>query len=101
MLKSETILVEIGVGSHSLWHFIGGEGADDNDGYLREAFAHHVKKLRPRHARHIEIRDNYIRKAAAEFSNRIQAVNRHPNDIPSRHQVSGDKLSDKRFVVNQ
>jgi hypothetical protein len=47
LLKSESILVVISVGAHTFWHFIGGHGADDNDGYLREALAHYPKKLNP------------------------------------------------------
>jgi hypothetical protein len=46
LLKSESILGAASVGGHSFWHFIGGEGADDNDGHLREAFAHYLKKLK-------------------------------------------------------
>jgi hypothetical protein len=47
LLKSESILVIVSVGDHFFWHFIGGHGADDNDGYLREAFAYYLKKLNP------------------------------------------------------
>jgi hypothetical protein len=101
LLKSESILVVVSVGGHSFWHFIGGDGADDNDGYLRETFAHYLKKLKPGHAGHVEVGNNQVRRSRAEFSERIQTVNCRPNDIPRRHQVPRDKLSDKRVVVYQ
>jgi hypothetical protein len=47
LLTSESILLAVSVGGHSLWHFIGGDGADYNDGDLREAFANDIKKLKP------------------------------------------------------
>jgi hypothetical protein len=47
LLTFESILLAVSVGGHSFWHFIGGDGADDNDGNLREAFANYVKKLKP------------------------------------------------------
>jgi len=46
-LKSESILVEIGVGSHSYWQFIGGGPADNDKGYLRKALAYDDEKLKP------------------------------------------------------
>jgi len=42
LLKSESVLVEISVGSHPFWHIIGGDSADDNDGYLGKASADNV-----------------------------------------------------------
>jgi len=47
LLTSESTLLAVSVGGHSFWHFISGDGADDNDGNLREAFANYVKKLKP------------------------------------------------------
>jgi hypothetical protein len=47
LLKYEFSLAEVSVGGHSFWHFIGGDDAEDDDGYLREALTHHVKKLKP------------------------------------------------------
>jgi hypothetical protein len=62
--------VVVSVGEHFFWHFIGGDGADDNDGYLREAFAHYLKELNPRHAGHVEVGDNQVREPCAEFSDK-------------------------------
>ena len=53
-LKSESVLVIISVGSDFSGHFIRGHGADDQDRYLRETFAHYRKKLKPRHSEHSE-----------------------------------------------
>jgi hypothetical protein len=47
LLTFESILLAVSVCGHSFWHFIGGDGADYNDGNLREAFANYVKKLKP------------------------------------------------------
>jgi len=46
-LKSESILVEISVGSHSFRQIIGGGPADNDNGYLRKALAYDVEKLQP------------------------------------------------------
>src|ERR1035437_344958 len=46
-MKSESALFVVSVGVHSSRHFIGGLGADDHDGYLRKAFAHHPQKFKP------------------------------------------------------
>jgi hypothetical protein len=99
LLKSESIFVAVGVGGHSFWQFVGGNCADDNDRYLREALAHYVKKLKPRHAGHVEVGNNQVWGSRTEFPDRIQTVNRSPNDIPRSHQVCRDELSDNRFVV--
>jgi len=48
LLKSKSIFVVVSVGDHFFGHFLGGDSADDDDGYLREAFPHYLKKLNPR-----------------------------------------------------
>jgi hypothetical protein len=78
--------VAVSVSGHPFWEFIG--GTNDNDWYLREAFPHYVKKLKPGHARHVEVGNNQVQRSSAEFSDRIQTVNRHPNHIPRSHQIS-------------
>jgi len=99
LLKHGSILGKVSVGGHSFRHFIGGS-ADDTDGYLREAFAHNAKKLKPRHMRHVEVGNNYVWESLAKFSECVQTVNRRPNDIPRSRQMLRGQLSDRRFVVD-
>jgi hypothetical protein len=88
LLKSKSVLVVVSVGGHLFRHFIGRHGADRNDGYLREAFAHYVKKFNPWHAGHVKVGNNQVRESRPKFFECIQTVNRRPNDIPRRRQVS-------------
>jgi len=47
----------------------------------------------------VEVGNNQVRQSCAKLFKRIQTVNRHPNDVPGRHQVCRDELPDKGFVV--